>query len=88
MATSNSAPVSRAERLLAFMAIGIAFVSFVGLIVVLAAPLVGVDPESMTAPGWQTVFMVAYFGLPTAFLLMMTLLVVRFVANRRANRER
>lgn len=66
------------------MALGIAVLAFLTLIVVLGAPVVGVAGESMTTPLWQTLFTVAYFGFPLAFLLMLTLIIIRIVSNRRA----
>lgn len=80
------APVSRGERILAFMAVGIAIVSFACLMAVLVAPLTGASPESMTAPIWSVLLAVAYIGFPLALLLMIALLVWRLVINRRANR--
>ena len=75
------APVSRGERILAFMAVGIAIVSFACLMAVLVAPLTGASPES-----WSVLLAVAYIGFPLALLLMIALLVWRLVINRRANR--
>lgn len=87
MSTPSQAPVSRAERVVAFMAVGIAIVAFVCLLTVLSAPLFGVPGESMTAPGWQFAFLVAYFGFPLAFVLIIALIITRVVQNRRAARR-
>lgn len=81
--TTERAPISAAERILAFMALGIAVVALVCLIVVIGAPVVGVDPGSMTTAGWQLLFLIAYFGFPVAFVLMLSLFVIRIVSNRR-----
>lgn len=84
MNNTDKAPVSGFERTIAFMAIGIAIVAFICLLVVLTAPLLGVPGESMVAPGWQITFLVAYFGFPVAFLLMIALIITRLVQNRRS----
>ncbi|MGO2112114.1 MAG: hypothetical protein ACTH31_10925 [Pseudoclavibacter sp.] len=83
MSNSDQAPVSRVERTVAFMAIGIGIVAFLCLMAVLIAPLVGMSAEAMTSPLWQLVFMVAYFGLPLAILIMIGLVIARWVQNRR-----
>ncbi|GGA62739.1 hypothetical protein GCM10011490_11490 [Pseudoclavibacter endophyticus] len=83
MGTEEQAPVSNVERIVAFMAIGIGVVAFLCLIAVLMAPLLGVPAASLTAPGWQVAFLVAYFGLPLAVLLLIGLVIARIVQNRR-----
>ncbi|KAB1660371.1 hypothetical protein F8O01_03345 [Pseudoclavibacter chungangensis] len=83
MSTPARAPISKVERIIAFMALGIAVIAFVALIVVVGAPLAGVPGDAMTTPLWQTLFLVAYFGLPIAFVLMLTLVIIRIVSNRR-----
>lgn len=83
MSNKSQAAVSRVERIVAFVAIGIGVVAFLCLLAVLIAPLAGVPGDSMVAPGWQVAFLVAYFGFPIAVALMLALIVTRLIQNRR-----
>lgn len=81
--SSASTRPSRVERILALLAIGIAVIAVACLVAVLVAPLVGVPGSAMVAPGWQVAFLVAYWGLPIAVLLLIGLVISRLAQNRR-----
>lgn len=87
MENAANAPVSRVERLLAVAAAGIAALSFLALMTVLAAPLFGVSGESWTHPGWQALVLVSYFGFPLAFCLVVAVIGIRIASNRHAERR-
>lgn len=88
MSNTARTPISNVERIVAFVAIGLAIVAFCCLVAVLAAPALGVAAGALTSSGWQTVFLVAYFGFPVAFVLMLGLIIARIVQNRRARDRR
>ncbi|WP_424463082.1 hypothetical protein [Pseudoclavibacter helvolus] len=83
MTSSNGAPIAKGERILAFMALGIAAISFIALLVLLATPLLGIEVDA-TNPIWPTLLFVTYLGFPVAFLLILSLIIWRIVANRRS----
>lgn len=87
MNSPQQAPVSRGERVVAFLAIGLAIVAFIALMAVLSAPLFGVAAEAMAEPVWQATFFVAYFGFPLAFVLIIGLILARILQNRRARQR-
>lgn len=82
----TEAPISRAERILAFTAIGVAAVALLSLAVVVLAPAFGVEFGTPPAWYWDVLFALGYYGILAAFLLVAALLTVRTVSNRRANR--
>lgn len=83
MTTTPSTRPSRVERTIAAVAIGVAIIAFGCLMAVLLAPALGVPGSSMVAPGWQATFLIAYWGLPLAFLLLIGLVIARLAQNRR-----
>ncbi len=90
MSTPAPPGTTRLERILAFMLVGISVVSVVCLLVVLIATWAGATDFGGTV--WPVVAMTPYFGLPLAFLLLLTLLVLATVRRARsaapARRER
>ncbi|RRJ87476.1 hypothetical protein EG850_04020 [Gulosibacter macacae] len=80
------APTSRLERILAISSVVIAVLALVSLIVLLLVPAFGFEFGNPPAWYWDALLAVAYYGFPVAFILVVTLIVMRMVANRRANR--
>lgn len=72
------------------MLVGVSAVSIICLIVVLIATWAGATDFSGAV--WPVIAMTPYFGLPLAFLLLLTLLIVATVRRSRstttAGRER
>ena len=87
MNSPQQAAISQFERIVSFVAVGLAIIAFVALMAVLSAPLFGVAPEAMAEPGWQATFLTAYLGFPLAFVLMISLILTRIVQNRRARQR-
>ncbi|SJM71728.1 hypothetical protein [Gulosibacter sp. 10] len=75
------------ERILAYLATGIAILAFIGLLTVLLAPLFGVDYATSHLWVWNASMFVAYWGFPVALILVVALLLIRVISNRRAGRE-
>lgn len=84
MENTPSAPVSRAERVLAAIAAIVASLGFLALMIVLAAPLFGVTGDSWTQQPWPALVLLAYFGLPAGFCFVVAVIIVRAIASRRA----
>lgn len=75
------------ERLLAYLTVGIAAVSFVALFTVLLAPLFGVDFAESDSWLWPTCVFIAYWGFPLALILLIVFVIWRVFANRRAQQD-
>ncbi|RWZ64509.1 multidrug ABC transporter ATPase [Labedella populi] len=76
---------TRFERILTFMLVGVSLVSVVCLVVVLIATWVGTTDFGGSV--WPVVAMTPYFGLPVAFLILLTLLIVATVRRARTARQ-
>ena len=81
MSTPQTTVPSRVERILAFMLIGVFVVSIIALFTVLIATWAGADFGGSV---WPVVAMTPYFGLPLAFLLLFSLLIIATVRRARA----
>lgn len=75
------------ERLLAYLTVGIATVSFIALFAVLLAPLFGVDFAQNDSWIWPACVFVAYWGFPLALILLVIFVIWRVIANRRAQNK-
>jgi DMSO/TMAO reductase YedYZ heme-binding membrane subunit len=73
---------TRFERVLTFMLVGVSIVSILCLVVVLVATWAGATDFAGSV--WPVVAMTPYFGLPVAFLLLLTLLIVATVRRARS----
>jgi ABC-type dipeptide/oligopeptide/nickel transport system permease component len=86
---SESGPVSehRAERVLAYMFIGVVGLSILAFIAVMVGTLAGVGANDGFSAGiWPIVIMLPWFGLPLAFLLLIALLIVNGMRRARSTR--
>lgn len=79
-------PVRRADRVLAYMALGLTLLSIVCFFAVILARPLGVTDFS--AGLWPAVVVLPLLALPVAFVLIVALLIMTFVRRARANRER
>ncbi len=87
---SESGPVieHRAERILAYMFVGIVALSIGAFIAVMVGTLAGAGANDGFSQGiWPAVIMLPWFGLPIAFLLLIALLIVNGVRRSRAARS-
>jgi DMSO/TMAO reductase YedYZ heme-binding membrane subunit len=80
--TPTTPSPTRFERILMFMLVGVSIVSIVCLVVVLVATWAGTVDFGGSV--WPLVAMTPYFGLPVAFLLLLTLLIVATIRRARA----
>lgn len=87
MANSENAPASPAERTIAIAAIVIAIASMLSLLGILIAGMLGANVGGEPRWIWDSLIAIAYYGFPLAFLFVVTLIVIRMIANRRANRS-
>lgn len=71
------------ERILAYVAVSIMVIAVASFLTVLIVALVA-GREVLANGLWQLVSFIAYFGLPTGFVLLMILLVINF---RKRNNE-
>ena len=84
---SDSGPITqhRAERVLAFMFVGIVGISILAFIAVMIGTLTGAGANDGFSQGvWPIVLTLPLFGLPIAFILLIALIIVNGV--RRAAR--
>lgn len=74
---NTTAPTPASQRILTFLAGGIAIVSLAALAVILIQYMV-------QAPPAPALLAVALYGLPLAFILLMVVLVLNFRERRRS----
>ncbi|MCK8468284.1 multidrug ABC transporter ATPase [Microbacterium sp. KSW4-16] len=88
MSTKNSepeVPVRRLDRFLAFTALGIAAASVVCFFAIIIGTAVGMDQSAFGEGAWPFIAAIPYWGLPVAFLMILTLLIMSFVRKGRAS---
>ena len=86
MSESGGITEHRAERILAFMFIGVVALSIICFFAVMIGTFSGVSREEMGTGIWPLVVTLPLFGLPLAFLLLIAVLIVNGVRRARASR--
>ena len=87
MSDSGNITQHRAERVLAFMFVGIVGISILAFIAVMIGTLVGAGANDGFSQGvWPIVLTLPLFGLPIAFILLIALIIVNGVRRARASR--
>ena len=86
MSESGRITEHRAERILAYMFIGVVGLSIICFFVVMIATFSGVSREEMGTGIWPLMVSLPLFGLPLAFLLLIALLIINGVRRARASR--
>jgi Zn-dependent protease with chaperone function len=77
----------RAERILAYMFVGVIGLSIVAFLAIMFGTLAGAGENDGFSQGvWPLVLTLPLFGLPLAFLLLIALLVVNGVRRSRESR--
>ena len=87
MSTQNTepeVPVRRLDRILAFSALGIAAASVVCFFAIIIGTAVGMDQAAFDEGAWPFVAAIPFWGLPLAFVMIITLLVMSFIRKGRA----
>ena len=82
---SSQLQPGRAERILAFMSLGIALLSILCFFAIIIGTWSGMTIEDFGSGIWPFVALLPNIGLPLAFVLIITLLVITWVRRRRAN---
>ncbi|MGX1792974.1 multidrug ABC transporter ATPase [Microbacterium sp. NPDC055312] len=81
----TSAPqTGRLERFLAFTALVLAAVSVISFFSIIIGTAVGMDQAAFAQGAWPIVAGLPLFGLPIAFLMIITLLVLSWARRGRA----
>ena len=86
MSESGRITEHRAERILAYMFIGVIGLSIICFFAVMIATFSGVSREEMGTGIWPLVVSLPLFGLPLAFVLLIALLIINGVRRARASR--
>ena len=87
---SESGPITqhRAERILAYMFVGIVGLSILAFIAVMVGTFAGVGASDGFSQGiWPIVLTLPLFGLPIGFLILVALLIVNGVRRARETRS-
>jgi hypothetical protein len=90
MSTQNSqpdVPIRRLDRILAFTALGIAAASVICFFAIIIGTAVGMDQQAFGGGVWPLVAAIPFYGLPLAFAMIITLLIMSFVRKGRASRS-
>lgn len=82
---SRTAKTGRLERFLAFTALGLAAASVISFFAIIIGTAVGMDQAAFGHGIWPFVAGLPMFGLPIAFLMIITLLVLSWVRKGRAD---
>lgn len=77
-------PIRRLDRILAFTALGIAAASVICFFAIIIGTATGMDRTAFAEGVWPIVAAIPYWGLPLAFVMIITLLVMSFVRKGRA----
>lgn len=76
----------RLDRILAYMAFGITLVSIAAFFAIMIGTATGMDREDFSGGIWPAVAIFPMIGLPIAFALILTLIIMTFVRRGRAGR--
>ena len=87
MTANNSANVSRFERILAFMLLGLVLLSVGTFLAIIVGTWQGMSSSDFAGGIWPAVVMVPYIGLPLAFVLLITLMITSAVRRSRENKR-
>ena len=87
MSTQNSGPevpVRRVDRLHAFAALTLGALSVICIFAIIIGSAVGLDQAAFGTGIWPIVAAIPLWGLPIAFVMIISLLVISFVRKGRA----
>ncbi|WP_345751942.1 multidrug ABC transporter ATPase [Microbacterium rhizophilus] len=80
-------PVRRIDRVLAFMALGIAVLSVLCFFAIMISTAAGMQHADYATGVWPIVAVLPLVGLPIAFLLIVALLIMSIVRRGKAGRS-
>ncbi|KDA05947.1 multidrug ABC transporter ATPase [Microbacterium sp. CH12i] len=87
MSTQNpgpEVPVRRVDRILAFTALTLAALSVICFFAIIIGSALGMDQSAFGTGAWPLVAAIPLWGLPLAFVMIITLLVMSFIRKGRA----
>lgn len=87
MSTQNTEPEVRVrwiDRFLAFAALGTAAASIICFFAIIIGTATGMEQDAFGTGVWPAIGAIPLWGLPIAFLMIITLLVTSFVRKGRA----
>jgi uncharacterized BrkB/YihY/UPF0761 family membrane protein len=84
---NNPAPVSRFERILAFMLLGLVLLSVGTFLAIIIGTWQGMGSSDFAGGIWPVVVMVPYIGLPLAFVVLITLMITNVIRRSRENKR-
>jgi TRAP-type C4-dicarboxylate transport system permease small subunit len=87
MSTQNAGPdvpIRAVDRILAFTALGLAALSVLCFFAIIIGSAAGMHQEDFASGAWPIVAAIPLWGLPLAFVLIITLLVASFMRKGRA----
>ena len=90
MSTNSSgtdAPIRRLDRAFAFIALTLAALSVICFFAIIAASALGLGQDDFAGGIWPIAAAIPLWGLPVAFVLIISLLVMSFVRRGRAAKD-
>jgi hypothetical protein len=78
--------ISRPERILAYMVVTIVAVSIAAFVAVMVGTATGLEQGDFAVGAWPVVTILPLVGLPIAFLMLITLIIVGAVRRSRESR--
>lgn len=87
VSVNNPAPVSRFERVLAFMLLGLVLLSVGTFLAIIIGTWQGMGSSDFAGGIWPVVVMVPYIGLPLAFVVLITLMITSVIRRSRENKR-
>lgn len=84
---SPDAPAGPLDRFLAYAALTLAAASIICFFVIIIGTATGMDQASFGTGAWPAIAALPLFGLPLAFLMIITLLIITFVRRGRAGKR-
>lgn len=82
--TDPEVPVRRLDNVLAFTALGIGAASVLCFFAIIIGTAAGMDQAAFGEGVWPVVAAIPFWGLPIAFVMIITLLIMSFIRKGRA----
>ncbi|WP_411558056.1 multidrug ABC transporter ATPase [Plantibacter sp. MPB07] len=86
MTDEQTPSISRPERILAYMVVTIVAVSIAAFVAVMVGTATGLEQGDFAVGLWPVVTILPLVGLPIAFLMLITLIIVGAVRRSRESR--
>ncbi|WP_087129555.1 multidrug ABC transporter ATPase [Microbacterium esteraromaticum] len=87
-ASSPETPIGRFDRVLAYTALTLAAASIICFFAIIIGTASGMSQAAFGGGVWPFVAALPLFGLPLAFVMIITLLIISFVRKGRAGGTR